>query len=88
MNRRGFLASLLGLATAPIAGTFPAPPAPLADWSPLQRRGDVWMSAKAWNDKWLARYGAMKYWYDKPTRTIKFRRYTPWEIYKSPGTYS
>jgi hypothetical protein len=34
----------------------------------------------------LAATIATKYWYDKPTRTIKFRRYTPWEIYKAPGT--
>jgi len=89
MNRRGFLASLFGLVVAPIAGGAPATkPLDLAGWSPLVRRGNVWMSAKDWNDAWLARSGATKLWYDKATRSIKFRRYVPYKIYKAPGTSS
>ena len=76
MNRRGFLSSLLGLAAAPIAGVLPAlAPRELVGWIPIAYYGVI-------------RSGATKLWYDKGTRTIKFRRYTPYEIYKAPGTSS
>lgn len=89
MNRRGFLASLLGLAAAPIAGLLPAKAAlpvgsrSTVDWS--FRSGPAILNAD-----WMAHVdtGFCKYWYDKPTRTIKFRRYTPRELYKARGTSS
>jgi hypothetical protein len=107
MNRRGFLASLLGLAAVPLAALLPLRKAQgLVGWRVITREvvlNDDWsikltpeqkistypdISPRLAERELLAGAGAKKLWYDKSTRTIKFRRYTPWEIYKAPGTSS
>lgn len=88
MKRRGFLASLLGLAAAPVVGLLPAK-APL-DMLSAFKYSDSPSVALAYREMMakaqLTVPAAVKYWYDKSTRTIKFRRYTPYEIHKVPGT--
>jgi hypothetical protein len=86
MNRRGFLASLLGLAATPIAGALPAPLAPLGGPGYLTPswRGYTDISPRLAERELLEADPHTKYM----PRTIKFRRYTPWEISKSPGTSS
>jgi hypothetical protein len=92
MNRRGFLASFLGLAVAPLAAWFPLRKAQgLVGWRVITREvvlNDDWIIKLTPEQKINTYPGATKYWYDKAARTIRVCHYTPQEIYKTPGTSS
>ena len=76
MNRRGFLASLLGLAAAPIAGVLPAlaPREPIG-WMPIAYYGV--MRSAVLNDAWAVRVF-------KNGFTIHYAK----DVLVNPGTYS
>ena len=84
MTRRGFLASLLGLAAAPLAVLLPAK-ATLPVATQLHTGKYPWSTAKGLNDAWIVR----KYWYDTCALSIRFRDIDKAEYYKPPrGTSS